>query len=58
MAVDSATVLRPPTAARRDVLCPHCKSDGLKATDIGPDLRTVTVRCSECGRVSVITVSE
>jgi transcription elongation factor Elf1 len=39
-------------------LCPHCKSDGLKATDVGPDLRTVTVRCAQCGRVSIITVSE
>jgi hypothetical protein len=43
---------------RRVVLCPQCRSDALKGTGIGPDLRTVTVRCSECCQVSVITVSE
>ena len=42
----------------RVVLCPQCQSDGLKAIDIGPDLRTLTVRCSTCCRESVITVSE
>jgi hypothetical protein len=40
------------------VLCPHCKCDGLKATAIGPDLRTITAVCTRCGRRSVITVSD
>lgn len=44
--------------ARPDVLCLHCKSDGVKGIDIGPDLRTVTVHCSECGELSAITISE
>jgi hypothetical protein len=39
------------------VLCPHCKFDSLKVIDIGPDLRTITALCTQCGRVSVITVS-
>jgi transcription elongation factor Elf1 len=40
------------------VLCPHCKCDSLKATAIGPDLRTITAVCTRCGRRSVITVSD
>ena len=39
------------------VRCPHCKFDSLKVIDIGPDLRTIAALCTQCGRVSVITVS-
>ena len=52
------TVPKPLAALRVVVPCPHCLLDGLKGIDVGTDLRTVTVRCSECGRLSVITVSE
>jgi hypothetical protein len=39
------------------VLCPRCKFDSLKVIDLGPDLRTITVVCTHCDRVSVVTVS-
>ncbi len=39
------------------VLCPRCKFDSLKVIDLGPDLRTITVVCTQCGRLSVVTVS-
>jgi hypothetical protein len=58
MLVDSAAVPKPLPAVPLIVLCPHCKLDGLKAVHIEPDLRTIAVRCSECGRVSVIAISE
>jgi uncharacterized Zn finger protein len=38
--------------------CPHCGREGLKGIDFGNDLRTIVVRCSECGRMSVITVND
>jgi transcription elongation factor Elf1 len=38
--------------------CPHCRSDQLVALAVGPDLRTITVRCAICGQQSVVTVSE
>jgi hypothetical protein len=40
------------------VLCPHCKADALKGIDMGPDLNTVIVRCSKCGGLSAVTISE
>jgi hypothetical protein len=39
------------------VLCPHCEFDSLRVIDLGPDLRTITALCKQCGQVSVITVS-
>jgi len=56
--VESTAVPNPLPALLSVVLCPRCKSDGLTGIDVGPDLCTYTVRCSECGGVSVITISE
>jgi len=47
-----------PEGAPLTLSCPYCEAGALKGIDMGPDLRTVTVRCSECGGVSVITISE
>ena len=38
--------------------CPNCRSEKLVALGVGPDLRTVAVRCMTCGRESVIAVSD
>ena len=38
-------------------VCPCCRSENLVALGVGPDLRTVAVRCMVCGRESVIAVS-
>ena len=38
------------------VTCPDCQSDKLTVLAVGPDLRTILLRCARCGRETVVVV--
>ncbi len=38
--------------------CSHCLADEIAILSVGPDLRTVTVRCDKCGCEAVLVVSD